>query len=225
MNKKAVVIISGGMDSTVMLHDVIKQGYEIIGALSFNYGQKHAKELGFALKTCLRLGIDHSIVDLKNLQVLLASALTTDKPIPEGFYEGENMKQTVVPSRNTIMLSIASGYAVSKGAGIVFYGAHAGDHTIYPDCRPEYIKKLNACLKIANFEPVKVIAPYQDLTKVEIIKKGLELGVRFRDTWTCYKGGEVSCGKCGSCQERLAAFKANGIEDPSEYISRELISK
>lgn len=223
--KKAILIISGGMDSTTMLYDV-RNNYNIVAALSFDYGQRHKKELDYAKATCEKLGIEHNIVDLSNIKSLLGgSSLTDNIDVPEGYYEGENMKLTVVPSRNTIMLSIASGYAVSKKAEIVFYGAHAGDHTIYPDCRPEYIQKLNECLKIANFEPVEVIAPYEDITKVEIIKKGLELNVPYQDTWTCYKGQEKACGKCGSCQERLTAFKENGLEDPAEYDSRELIQK
>lgn len=222
--KKAIIILSGGMDSTTLLYDV-KREYDIVGALSFFYGQKHEKELIYASVTCSELGIKHRVVNLPTLKDLLNSALTSDKPIPEGHYEAENMKQTVVPSRNTIMLAIASGYAVSLGAEIIFYGAHAGDHFIYPDCRPEYIEKLNDCLAIANFEPTKVIAPYQNITKVEILKKGLELGVDYKDTWTCYVGEEKACGKCGSCQERLMAFKENRIEDPLEYESRELITK
>jgi 7-cyano-7-deazaguanine synthase len=214
-DKKAVVIISGGMDSSTLLYDV-KQNYDIVGAISFFYGQKHDKELEYAMATCLKLGIEHKILNLPMLKDLLSSTLTNEEPIPEGHYEQENMKQTVVPFRNQIMLSIACGYAVSKNAEIVFYGAHAGDHHIYWDCRPEFIDKLNEVTFLSE-PPIKIIAPYRDITKVEILKKGLELGVDYKDTWTCYNGREKACGKCGSCRERLEAFERNGIKDPLEY--------
>lgn len=216
--KKIVVICSGGMDSVTLLHDLQNnQEYEIVGALTFDYGQRHVKEIEYAKKNCKKFHLDWHKVDLTNLQSLLVSSLTGNSDIPEGHYADDNMKSTVVPSRNLIMLAIASGYAVSKGAQYIAYGAHAGDHTIYPDCRPEFIEKLNEVTKISNFEPVEILVPYRDITKVEILEKGIKLGVNYKDTWTCYKGKLLACGKCGSCQERLEAFEKNGIKDPLEY--------
>lgn len=216
--KRIVVIVSGGMDSVTLLHDLYKnEEYEVVGTLTFNYGQKHKKEIEYAKKNCKKFKLDWHEVNLKNLQNLLASSLTSNIEVPEGHYADENMKSTVVPSRNLIMLSIASGYAISKGAQYIAYGAHGGDHTIYPDCRPEFIDKLNEVTKVANFEPVEILAPYTNITKVEILEKGLKLGVNYKDTWTCYKGKLLACGKCGSCQERLEAFEKNGIKDPLEY--------
>lgn len=215
--KKLVVICSGGMDSVTMLYE-LKEKYDIVGVLSINYGQRHFKELQCASTVCDLLGLEHQIVDLKNIKKLLGgSALTDDIDVPEGHYEGKNMKLTVVPFRNTIMLSIAAAYATSKGAQYVAYGAHSGDHAIYPDCRPLFVEELNKAFKVADYKPVKVIAPYLKLNKISILKRGLKLNVPYESTWTCYKGGKKACGKCGSCQERLEAFKKNNIEDPLEY--------
>lgn len=226
--KKVIVILSGGLDSTTLLYDLHsrKDEFEIVSVLSFDYGQRHKKELVYASDTCIKLGLDHHEVNLEHLNFFLGgSSLTDNIDVPEGHYEEENMKLTVVPNRNMIMLSIAVGYAVSKGAELVAYGAHAGDHMIYPDCRPEFIQKMNEVCKIANFQSVEILAPYINVTKIEILQRGVMVGVPYKETWTCYKGLEKACGKCGSCQERLTAFKENGLEDPLEYESRELIKK
>jgi 7-cyano-7-deazaguanine synthase len=145
------------------------------------------------------------------------SSLTSDIDVPEGHYEEESMKATVVPNRNMILLSLATGYAVTVGAQAVWYGAHGGDHAIYPDCRPEFVEKMDAVCRIANYEPVAIEAPFMHMDKGQILAEGLKLGLDYRHTWTCYNGRERACGRCGSCVERLEAFAANGVRDPLEY--------
>lgn len=221
--RKAVVILSGGMDSTTLLYDVLKNGgFEKVFALSFNYGQRHAKELDCAKATCEALGVEHKVVDMSFIgkELLFASSLVKDGSkgeIPEGHYAAENMKSTVVPNRNMIMLSLAAGYAISVEAEYLYYGAHAGDHTIYPDCRPEFIDGLEALLKVCDWKPVRLKAPYANLTKGAIAVKGKALEVDYSKSWTCYKGEEEACGVCGSCTERLEAFAEAGISDPIKY--------
>lgn len=345
--KKVVVILSGGMDSGTLLYDMF-QTYEEVEAISFNYGQRHKKELEYASKACAKLGVPHKIVDITCINELIqGSSLTSDIDVPEGHYEEDNMKATVVPNRNMILASMAIGFAVSKEFDAVALGVHSGDHYIYPDCRPEFIKALQDAANIAtNFEPVitlewlrgfiegegcfsrgrdwnklktkeywyptfsisqkdksvldlinkqifkgkarihvnklsncwnlktdrhecgavyklmkgyfrslekeksflrweeqfkekylendkflseynhiQILAPYLYGNKETILKRGKELGVDYSLTWTCYAGKEKACGKCGSCQERLAAFKSVGIEDPLEYETREILQK
>lgn len=217
MTEKVVVVYSGGMDSFTVLHNAIKQGYQPL-ALSFNYGQRHSKELDYAANVCKSLNITHKIVDITAINQLLAgSALTDDIDVPEGHYEEPSMQQTVVPNRNMILLSLAVGYAVSNGCTKVFYGAHSGDHTIYPDCRPEFVEKMNAVCEIANYEAVSIETPYLKVSKTDILTDGLQMGLDYAQTWTCYNGREKACGKCGACQERLEAFRDNGATDPLEY--------
>ena len=225
--QKCIVICSGGMDSTTLLYEMVNDPYfNVVGVLSFDYGQRHKKELEYAKQTCKKLIQEHHIVDLTTLQPLLkGSALTDNIEVPHGHYEQDNMKLTVVPNRNMIMLSIAIGYAISKDADFVVYGAHSGDHHIYEDCRPEFVDKLNEVAQIANYKPIDIVAPYINENKSTILAKGLKIGVPYEETWTCYAGGEKACGRCGSCQERLEAFKNNNIEDPLDYISRDIISK
>lgn len=217
MNNKAVVIYSGGMDSFTVLNKAIKEGLEVY-ALSFDYGQKHNKELKYAADVCSELNINHRIIDITAInQLLQSSSLTSDEAIPEGHYEADNMKSTVVPNRNMILLSLAIGYAVDLGADKVFYGAHAGDHAIYPDCRPEFVQKMKDVASIANYEPVDIVTPYLNSDKIQILAEGLDMGLDYGKTWTCYNGREKACGKCGSCIERLEAFEKNNIIDPLEY--------
>ena len=214
---KAVIIYSGGMDSFTVLHKARQSGYKL-HALSFNYGQKHSKELDVAAKVCLQKGIPHKIIDITAINSLLGdSSLTTGIDIPEGHYAEDNMKSTVVPNRNMILLSLATAYAISLKAGKVFYGAHSGDHTIYPDCRPEFVEAVNAVTKIADWQPVEITAPYLYQSKIDILKDGLAMGLDYSQTWTCYNGREKACGKCGACQERLEAFEINNIQDPLDY--------
>ncbi|MCT6699595.1 7-cyano-7-deazaguanine synthase QueC [Rheinheimera sp. 4Y26] len=217
MPQKVVVIYSGGMDSFTVLHNAIRAGHQVY-ALSFNYGQRHVKELICAQNVCQELGIHHKIVDISAINQLIGgSSLTDDIEVPEGHYAADNMKSTVVPNRNMILLSLAVGYAVSLDAQAVYYGAHSGDHFIYPDCRPEFVQKMHDVCQIANYEPVDIISPYLHQTKIEILKDGLQMGLDYSKTWTCYNGREKACGKCGSCQERLEAFALNQVTDPLPY--------
>lgn len=215
--KRVVAIYSGGMDSFTLLHRLLREGYEV-HALSFNYGQRHSKELQFARRVCAELNLSHKEVDITAInQLLQGSSLTDNIEVPEGHYEAENMKSTVVPNRNMIMLSLAIGYAVSIKADAVYYGAHGGDHAIYPDCRPLFVEKMNEVSQVANYEPVAVEAPYLYADKIQILREGLEMGLDYSKTWTCYNGRERACGKCGSCIERLEAFSVNGAVDPLPY--------
>ena len=221
---KVLAVVSGGMDSVTMLHDLVAQGHEV-SVVSFNYGQRHLKELEVAKANADKLGLKHKVIDMAFMaQLLDNSALTGDTDVPEGHYEANNMKLTVVPNRNMTMASIAVGLAVNNGQEAVALGVHSGDHAIYPDCRPEFIKELNDVTQIANYEPITILAPYIDKDKTSIIKRGLEIGVDYSKTWTCYKGLNKACGKCGSCQERLEAFRNNNKEDPVDYETRELIT-
>lgn len=217
MSEKVVVIYSGGMDSYTVLHNALKNGKQVY-ALSFDYGQRHVKELNCAKSVCDELNIPHKIVDITAINQLLAgSSLTDDIDIPEGHYEAENMKSTVVPNRNMILISLAVGYAVSVEAQAVYYGAHSGDHAIYPDCRPEFVERMNDVCKIANYEPIEVFSPYLHQSKTDILTDGLSMGLDYGKTWTCYNGRELACGKCGACEERLEAFRDNKAVDPLTY--------
>lgn len=217
MTDKVVVIYSGGMDSFTVLNKAINDGKEVFG-LSFDYGQRHVKELEYASSVCKKLNVHHKVIDISAINQLLAgSSLTDDIEIPEGHYEAENMKSTIVPNRNMILLSLAVGYAVSVGAAQVYYGAHSGDHAIYPDCRPEFVQKMNDVCMIANYESVEIFSPYLNVNKTTILTEGLAMGLDYTNTWTCYNGREKACGKCGACQERLEAFRDNKTTDPLEY--------
>lgn len=219
MSKKAVLIYSGGMDSFTLLNDMLSQGLDV-HAISFNYGQRHAKELSYANYFCTQNNIPHQIVDMSAMgnQLLQGSSQTSeDVPVPEGHYEDENMKLTVVPNRNMIMLSMAMGYAISIGAEDVYYGAHAGDHAIYPDCRRSFVDAMNHVAGLCDYKQLKIRTPYIYMDKGDIANRGVELGLDYSQAWTCYNGREKPCGKCGACQERLEAMAKAGIEDPLEY--------
>ncbi|MBL4909471.1 MAG: 7-cyano-7-deazaguanine synthase QueC [Alteromonadaceae bacterium] len=217
MTGKVVVIYSGGMDSFTVLNKALKDGKEVF-ALSFDYGQRHVKELECASSVCNSLNVHHKVIDISAInQLLTGSSLTDDIDIPEGHYEAESMKSTIVPNRNMILLSLAVAYAVSVGASQVYYGAHSGDHAIYPDCRPEFVQKMNDVCMIANYESVEIFSPYLNVNKTAILTDGLSMGLDYSNTWTCYNGREKACGKCGACQERLEAFQENGAVDPIEY--------
>lgn len=213
-----VVIYSGGMDSFTVLHRALHEGLNV-HALSFDYGQRHARELDIARQVCAALGLPHQVVDIRAIHGLIDnSALTNpDQTMPQDDYATDNLRATVVPNRNMILLSLAIAKAVNIGAGRVDYGAHGGDHVLYPDCRPEFVEAMNLVAGIANFEPVKLNAPYLYASKADILREGLAMGLDYGHTWTCYEGRELACGVCGSCRERLAAFAANGVEDPLAY--------
>jgi len=218
---KAVIIYSGGMDSFTLLHELLADSMDV-HALSFNYGQRHAKELVYAEHVCAINNVKHEIVQMADIgnQLLGNSSQTSkDIPVPEGHYEEESMKQTVVPNRNMIMLSMAMGYAINIGANSVYYGAHAGDHAIYPDCRPEFVAAMNQVGFVCDYKPITIVTPYMSLSKGDIAVRGVELGLDYSQSWTCYNGRLQPCGKCGACQERLEAMEFAGIEDPLEYES------
>jgi 7-cyano-7-deazaguanine synthase len=218
MNKeKVVVILSGGLDSTTLLYDILNQGYEVY-AICFDYGQKHKKELMFARETCKRLDVNYKRINLDCLNELAPSALTDkDWDIPEGDYKENVMKQTVVPNRNMVFISLATSYAIGLGATKIYYGAHLGDHTIYPDCRFEFVSAMQQVLKLCDWREISLIAPYLLINKSDIIQIGNKLQVDYSITWSCYKGHIKACGKCGTCIERLEAFKQDGLKDPIEY--------
>ena len=215
--KKCVLIYSGGMDSFTLLNDLIHKGWEVY-PLSFNYGQRHSKELNYAIRACQLLGVNHKEVDILGIsEVMQGSSLTSDVDVPEGHYEEASMKATVVPNRNMIMLSVAIAHAVSTGSEAVFIGAHAGDHAIYPDCRPDFIASMNNVALIANYDPINILAPYLYRTKGDIAATGKKLKLDYGLAWTCYNGRDKACGKCGACQERIEAMADAGIDDPMEY--------
>ncbi len=211
--KKAVCLWSGGLDSTTLIYKLKSEGYDVY-ALSFNYGQKHSKELESVRKIASLNNIPTLIVDISNIDVLIKKgSLMTDESVPEGYYTQESQKSTVVPNRNMILLSLAVGYAETIGASIVSYAAHKSD-VIYPDCRKEFIEAMSKAIELATEGRVRLYAPFADMTKAEIVKLGLELKVPYELTWSCYKGGERPCLKCGTCLERIEAFKLNNVKDP-----------
>lgn len=214
--KNSVIIVSGGMDSITILYD---HKDEIALGISFDYGSNHnAREIPFAKMHCERLGIKHITINLDFMhQYFKSSLLDGAEAIPEGHYADDNMKSTVVPFRNGIMLSIAIGIAESNNLDQVFIANHGGDHTIYPDCRPEFINAIDAAATAGTYNNVKVVAPYTKITKSDIARIGKKLGIDYTETWSCYKGGEVHCGKCGTCVERKEALAEAGIEDKTIY--------
>jgi len=218
---KVVVSYSGGMDSYTLLHDAVHQGHEV-SALSFNYRQRHVVELENSVTVCEMLGVPHQLVDIEFLHELASnSALTHGMDVPEGHYTDASMRKTVVPNRNMVFTSIAIAHAVNLEMDEVWLGQHAGDHAVYPDCRPAFVALMDGVAQIANWHPVRVRAPYQDLDKTGILTRGQAIGLgphHYADTWTCYQPqGYTACGKCGSCTERLEAFDAVGWADPLEY--------
>lgn len=214
--KNYVIILSGGMDSAVLLH---RYKENIALAVTFDYGSNHAqKEIECAKWQCKRLGIEHIIIPLAFIKEHFASSLLEGSAgIPEGHYAADNMRSTVVPFRNGIMLSIACGLAESRGLGLVLIANHAGDHTIYPDCRSTFIEAMSKAMWYGTWDGVRIFAPFTNWTKGEIATEGARLGVDFTHTYSCYKGGEKHCGKCGTCVERKEAFELAGIKDETIY--------
>ena len=214
--KDSVIIVSGGMDSTTLLYD---RRDEIALAISFDYGSNHnAREIPYAEMHCKRLGIEHITIPLDFMHKYFRSSLLEGADaIPEGHYAAENMKSTVVPFRNGIMLAVAAGVAESRNLTKLLIANHGGDHTIYPDCRPEFISAMDSATNAGTYVGVRVVAPYTNITKGDIAKIGKKLGIDYAETWSCYKGGEKHCGKCGTCVERKEALAYAGIEDTTEY--------
>lgn len=214
--KDCVLILSGGMDSTTLLYEMKER---IALAVSFDYGSNHnAREIGYAKLHCCRLGIRHFVIKLDFMRDYFKSSLLDGADaIPEGNYADENMKSTVVPFRNGIMLAVAAGIAESEGLKYVMMANHGGDHAIYPDCRPEFVRAMSEATKAGTYPGIEVLAPYTNLTKADIARRGKQLGIDYSETWSCYKGGEKHCGKCGTCVERKEALCEAGIDDPTEY--------
>ncbi len=215
---KAVVLFSGGLDSTVLVYDLLNEGADL-KLLSIDYGQRHEKELKSSSEIAEFLGLEHEILRLPMLNNLLGGSALTDPSIslPEGHYAEDSMKATVVPNRNMILLSLAAGHAISLQFDTVAYAAHAGDHTIYPDCRPEFATAMDEALKLCDWNTVSLYRPFVQLSKHDLVRKGKELGVPFEKTWSCYAGNDKHCGKCGTCVERKEAFELVGLLDPTEY--------
>lgn len=214
--KKGLIILSGGMDSVTLLY---ARKDDISLAVTFDYGSNHAKrEIECARYHCEKLGIEHIIIPLDFMYQYFKSSLLQGKDaIPEGHYAAENMKSTVVPFRNGIMLAIACGLAESRDLGRVYIANHAGDHAIYPDCRATFIESMSEAMAYGTYEHIKIAAPFTSLTKGDIAHIGGEIGVDYTHTYSCYKGGEKHCGKCGTCVERKEAFEMANIDDPTDY--------
>ena len=219
---KVVVLCSGGMDSVTALYQAQRE-HTVVAAVSFDYGAKHnAREIPFAAEHAKKFGVRHEVIALDFVNRLFASdLLQSGGAIPEGHYEAANMKQTVVPFRNAIMLSIACGFAESVGADGLVIAAHGGDHAIYPDCREDFMRAMGDAMRLGTYAHIQLLRPFIALNKGQIAALGAKLGVDFARTWSCYKGGAVHCGKCGTCVERREAFQQAGIPDPTVYASTE----
>lgn len=216
---KCLVICSGGLDSVSLAYKIAAEN-ELAGLISFDYGQRHRKELDFAAACADRLGVPHDIVDIRAVGAgLSGSALTDGIDVPDGHYAEETMKITVVPNRNAIMLTIAFGIAAAKKADAVATAVHGGDHFIYPDCRPGFIDAFQAMQNHAleGYADIRLLAPFVHVSKADIVKDGARHGTPFDQTWSCYKGGARHCGRCGTCVERREAFDLAGIADPTDY--------
>lgn len=211
--KKALLVYSGGLDSTTLLYEYKDS---IALAVSFDYGSKHnEKELAFARENCERLGIEHLVIPLEFIgKYFRSDLLLSGGEIPEGAYNSENMASTVVPFRNGIMLAVAVGLAESRDIDTVLIANHSGDHAIYPDCRPEFIQAFDAAAKAGTAPGIRIVSPYCNLDKRAIALRGKELGIDYSLTWSCYKGGDIHCGVCGTCTERKQALAGF---DPTRY--------
>ena len=216
---KVCVLLSGGMDSVTALYQA-REHHEVVAALSFDYGSKHnAMELPMASHHAALLGVRHEIVCLDFMNRLFESSLLqSGGEIPDGHYAEETMKQTVVPFRNGIMLAVATGFAESIGAEGLVIAAHAGDHAIYPDCREDFMQAMGAAMCSGTYAGIELLRPFIDSDKADIARCGASLRVDFHHTWSCYKGGPVHCGVCGTCVERREAFLLAGLEDPTDYL-------
>ncbi|NVO58298.1 7-cyano-7-deazaguanine synthase QueC [Rhodobacteraceae bacterium B1Z28] len=216
---KTIVICSGGLDSVSLAH-MVARDHQLTGLISFDYGQRHRKELDYAALCAQRLGVPHDIIDLRPVgAVLTGSALTDDVNVPDGHYAEDSMRVTVVPNRNAIMLTVAFGAAAARGADAVATAVHGGDHFIYPDCRPAFTEAFAAMQKQAldGYADVSLFTPFVHRNKADIVTEGARCDTPFAQTWSCYKGGADHCGRCGTCVERREAFHLAGIKDPTCY--------
>jgi len=214
--KDSLIVVSGGMDSTTMLYEYADR---IALAVTFNYGSNHnAREIECARYNCERLGIELIVVDMPFVgQLFESSLLSGADAIPEGNYNDENMRSTVVPFRNGIMLSVAAGIAESRGLHHLMMANHGGDHAIYPDCRQGFVNAMSKAISEGTYENIDIYAPYTNITKTDIARHGASLGIDYSHTYSCYKGGAKHCGRCGTCTERRMAFSEANIPDPTEY--------
>ncbi|WP_373812995.1 7-cyano-7-deazaguanine synthase [Porphyromonas loveana] len=214
--KDSLIVVSGGMDSITLMYD---KRDSIALALSFDYGSKHnARELAFARLHAERLGVEHLVIPLGFMgEHFHSDLLLSGGSIPEGRYDEENMKSTVVPFRNGIMLAVAAGLAESRGLKRMYIANHFGDHAIYPDCRAAFIRPMAEAIREGTTNAVLTEAPYTSITKTDIARIGVALGIDYAETWSCYKGGEIHCGVCGTCVERKEAMREAGIADPTRY--------
>ncbi|MCI9054782.1 MAG: 7-cyano-7-deazaguanine synthase QueC [Muribaculaceae bacterium] len=216
MTKDTLMVVSGGMDSTTMLHEYADR---IALAITFNYGSNHnAREIECARYNCDRLGIELVVVDMPFVgQLFESSLLSGAEAIPEGNYDDDNMRSTVVPFRNGIMLAVAAGLAESRGLKHLMMANHGGDHAIYPDCRRGFVDAMSRAIAEGTYDRITIDAPYTDITKTDIARRGAALGIDYSHTYSCYKGGEKHCGRCGTCTERRQAFADAGLPDPTVY--------
>jgi len=214
--KDSVIIYSGGLDSTTLLYE---EKDTIALAVSFNYGSNHnEREIACARHHCGLLGIEHIVVDLAFIKNHFSSSLISGADaIPDGDYNDGNMRSTVVPFRNGIMLAVACGMAESRGLKRVLIANHGGDHAIYPDCRNGFINAMDKAMQEGTYVNVSLYAPYTNISKEDIVRRGAALGIDYAKTYSCYKGGERHCGTCGTCSERKEAFRAAGVPDPTKY--------
>jgi len=219
VKQDVVVLLSGGMDSVTALYEAGLR-HRVAAAVSFHYGSKHnEREIPFAARQAGKLGVPHRVIRLDFIGELFESALMAKGgAIPKGHYEEQSMKKTVVPFRNGIMLAVAAGFAESTGADGLVIAAHAGDHAIYPDCREKFMESMAEAIRVGTYAGVELIRPFIAMTKADIARRGHELGVDYSKTWSCYVGGEIHCGECGTCVERREAFLLAGIPDPTEYL-------
>jgi 7-cyano-7-deazaguanine synthase len=221
--RRGIVVLSGGLDSTVLAYWLRKEGVSLT-AISVDYGQRHRKELDHAAHIAGLLQITHHLVDLTSATALLRGSALTDEtvPVPDGHYAAETMRSTVVPNRNALILDLAVALGVTVKADLVAFGAHAGDHAVYPDCRPEFFLPYEQAVRAGNSgfvaEEFAVLAPFLSWSKTDIVVAGAALNVPFESTWSCYKGGELHCGSCGTCTERREAFRDAGVPDPTSYL-------
>ncbi len=217
---KVVVLCSGGMDSVTALYWA-RRAHEVVAAVSFDYGSKHnRREIPFAAEHAAALQVPHQVIALDFMNRFFASSLLqSGGAVPDGHYEAATMRQTVVPFRNGIMLAVAAGLAESRGAAGLVIAAHAGDHAIYPDCREEFMRAMGAAMRAGTYAGLELLRPFIAMNKAQIAQEGARLGVDYGRTWSCYKGGEVHCGQCGTCVERREAFLLAGLPDPTVYAA------
>lgn len=219
---RAIAIVSGGMDSVTLAYLLKHEGHDL-HLLGFDYGQRHRRELDYARRAANVLDADFDCVDLTSLTPLLTGSALTDTtvPVPEGHYADASMRATVVPNRNAVMLSIAYAVAVAEAADVVALGIHAGDHPIYPDCRPDFATAFAQMQRVAtqgySSPTLRLYVPFVEKSKADIVVIGTALGVPYEYTWSCYNGGDQHCGKCGTCVERKEAFQIAGVSDPTSY--------